>query len=62
MRIRDILKKLDIPQRGTEGNPDLKDIEADIDYSTVDKLLNKYREQDKKYLVAVTNAIKKHGR
>lgn len=62
MRIRDILKKLDIPQRGTEGNPDLKDIEADIDYNTVDKLLNKYREQDKKYLVAVTNAIKKHGR
>lgn len=61
MRIRDILKKLDIPQRGTEGNPDLKDIEADIDYSTVDMLLNKYREQDKKYLVAVTNAIKKHG-
>lgn len=58
MRIRDILKKLDISQRGTEGNPDLKDIEADIDYNAVDKLLNKYREQDKKYLVAVTNAIK----
>lgn len=58
MRIRDILKKLDIPQRGTEGNPEIKDIEADIDYNTVDNLLNKYRKQDEKYLVTVANAIK----
>ena len=58
MRIRDILKKLDISQRGTEGNPNIQDIEADIDYNAVDNLLNKYRKQDKEYLYTVTNAIK----
>lgn len=50
MRIRDVLKKLDIPQRGTEGNPKIENIEADIDYNMVDNLLNKYRKQDEKYL------------
>lgn len=58
MRIRDVLKKLDIPQRGTEGNPKIENIEADIDYNMVDNLLNKYRKQDEKYLVTVANAIK----
>lgn len=58
MRIRDILKKLDISQRGTEGNPNIKDIEVDIDYNAVDNLLNKYRKQDEEYLLTVTNAIK----
>ena len=55
MRIRDVLKKLDIPQRGTEGNPEIENIEADIDYNMVDNLLNKYRKQDEKYLVTVAN-------
>lgn len=58
MRIRDILKKLDISQRGTEGNPNIKDIEVNIDYNVVDNLLNKYRKQDEEYLLTVTNAIK----
>lgn len=58
MRIRDILKKLDISQRGTEGNPNVRDIEADIDYNAVDNLLKKYRKQDEEYLLTVTNAIK----
>ena len=58
MRIRDVLKKLDIPQRGTEGNPKIENIEAGIDYNMVDNLLNKYRKQDEKYLVTVANAIK----
>ena len=58
MRIRAILKKLDISQRGTEGNPNIKDIEVDIDYNAVDNLLNKYRKQDEEYLLTVTNAIK----
>lgn len=59
MRIRDILKKLDIPQRGTEGNPNIQDVEADIDYNAVDNLLNKYRKQDEKYLLTVAKAIKR---
>ena len=37
MRIRDILSKLDIPQRGTEGEVTIRDIEKDIDYETIDK-------------------------
>lgn len=45
MRIRDILSKLDIPQRGTEGEVTIRDIEKDIDYETIDKKLNAYRVQ-----------------
>lgn len=60
IRIRDILKKLDIQQRGTEGNPNIQDMDADIDYNAVDNLLYKYRKQDEKYLVAVTDAIKRN--
>ena len=55
----DILKKLDIPQRGTEGNPNIQDVEADIDYNAVDNLLNKYRKQDEEYLLTVAKAIKR---
>ena len=58
MRIRDILSKLDIPQRGTEGEVTIRDIEKDIDYETIDKKLNAYRVQDKAYLEKVCNSLR----
>ncbi len=58
IRIRDILKKLDITQRGTEGNPSIQDIVNDIDYTVVDNILSKYRKQDEEYLVDIINEIK----
>lgn len=60
MRIRDILSKLDIPQRGTKGEVTIRDIEKDIDYETIDKKLNAYRVQDNASQVTVIhNAIEK---
>lgn len=58
IRIRDILKKLDIPNRGTEGNATIQEIENDIDYESVDERLEIYRRQDKKYLEQICSRIK----
>ena len=58
LRILFMQRHFDIQQRGTEGNPNIQDMDADIDYNAVDNLLYKYRKQDEKYLVAVTDAIK----
>lgn len=58
MRIRDILRKLDIPQRGTEGDATIQDIENDINYNAVDEKLNAYRAQDKTFLEKVCSGIK----
>ena len=43
MRIRDILSKLDIPQRGTKGEVTIRDIEKDIDYETMVNMASWFR-------------------
>lgn len=57
VRIRDILSKLGIPQRGTEGHATIQDIERDINYRIVDDKLNAYRAHDKEFLEKVCSEI-----
>ena len=42
MRIRDILSKLDIPQRGTKGEVTIRDIEKDIDYCCISSMCDTF--------------------
>ena len=58
MRIRDILDKLNIAPRGTEGSPTIHDMDCEIDYNAVNSLLDGYREQDRTYLETISKAIK----
>lgn len=57
IRIKDLLSKLNLKERGTNGNPDIKVIDSFIDYNAVNQLLDKYRNEDKKYLTMVFNSI-----
>lgn len=57
IRIKDLLSKLNLKERGTSGNPDIRDIDSVIDYNAVNQLLNKYRNEDKKYLTMVLKSI-----
>ena len=57
MRIRDILHKLKLENRGTEGEPSIEDIDKDIDYQSVNDLLKEFRQHDTEYLNAVVKMI-----
>ncbi len=59
MRIRDILHKLNLDERGTDGEPSLSTIDKPIDYQKVNSLLAQYRLQDKKFLDRIAQTIRK---